>query len=174
MWLNFVCFFCFCSQAELCLPQPQFTFQPFLELYPLQSLCSRNSWELTSLTGSLHSSTLDKSWSVSSQVSRKKRKVYCTFGLISLGTRNNAHFWVTIETSALKKWPSSARFGIKLSNDNDDWQFLLMGHHAQGNKRPDYHWDCLRRQSNQAGCCFVLPDCHVLLRTQRDTSCWAE
>lgn len=125
MWLNFVCLFLFCSQAELCLPQPQFTFQPFLEVYPLQSLCSWNlcfSWKPPLF------SALDKSWSMSSQVSRKKRKPYCTFGLISLGARKNSHFCVTIETSALKKWPASARFGIKLSIDNDDFSWWVIMH----------------------------------------------
>lgn len=77
--------------------------------------------------GSL-SSALDKSWSMTSQVSRKKRKSYCMFDLISSGTRNSTHFCVAIETSALKEWPASARFEIKLSIDNDGFSWWVIMH----------------------------------------------
>lgn len=65
---------------------------------------------------------------MSSQVSRKKRKSYGTFDLISSGTTNSTHFCVAIETSVLKEWPASARFEIKLSIDNDGFSWWVIMH----------------------------------------------
>lgn len=131
------------------ISSPELVFMKFVRTY--------FSWE------PLLFSALDKSWSMSSQVSRK-RKSYCTFGLISLGTRNSTHFCVTIETSAFKRWPASARFGRKLSNDNYGFSWLVIMHKGIKNLiTTETAWGDSPTRLD------VVLLCLIAMRAQRDT-----